>query len=117
MYALEILKCIVENKDIYIPHWMGRGENRKRSAKKLSKMLCARKASIVIDDQPNVWCDSDRRNVWTVSPFKGEKNDSVLFDLAIALRNTHEKYFAQSTQLRSFPDVRKFFPTSTGKQF
>lgn len=54
-YAKQVIKAVLENeRDITIHGILGRFPQKKRQLKKLSKMLCKRATSIIVDDRTEV---------------------------------------------------------------
>lgn len=64
-----------------------------KSEKKLSKMLCQRSTSVIVDDNPNVWNVDDQKNILRVTPFLCQEDDDELEYLLDYLKTLHSLFF------------------------
>lgn len=72
-----------------------------KSEKKLSKMLCSRSTSVIVDDNPKVWNVDDQNNILRVTPFIGKEDDDELEYLLDYLKTIHSLFFEkEKTDIR-----------------
>jgi TFIIF-interacting CTD phosphatase-like protein len=96
-YANQVLAIIKKRMEARQMDFAVRGvsarSTRHRIEKKLARMLCKRSTSIVIDDNPSVWCQDDQGSILKISPYLGSSQDDELDYLSEYLKRIHKNYF------------------------
>lgn len=72
-----------------------RERREKRQRKRLSRMLCRRSLSLIVDDKRHVWHADDQANLVRVAPFMGCIKDQVLTTLTSMLLGIHQQFWKQ----------------------
>lgn len=106
LYATKVLEIVKSemarmNYELKI-HGVSARTTQHRLEKKLSSMMCKRSITVVVDDNPSVWCTEDQESIIKVSPYKGKEDDDELEFLFEYLKTVHQEYF----EMKHAADVR-----------